>query len=78
MAVWWAVGHQEVVLAPSLATGTPRQPPGCIRAAVEGYSRYNRWLVVFGLSRRYSPSGGWQPLGLVVGGEMQYYAMIAS
>ena len=30
-----------------------------------GYSRYNRWLVFFGLSRRYSPSGGWQPLGVV-------------
>ena len=77
MAVWWAVGPHGVVVAPPLATGTPRQPPGCIRAAMGGYSRYNRWLVVFGLSGRYSRSGGWQPLGLVVGGKMQYYAKIA-
>ena len=78
MAVWWAVGPHGVVVAPPLAIGTPRQLPGCIRAAMREYSRYNRWLVVFGLSGRYSRSGGWQPLGLVVGGEMQYYAKMAS
>ena len=78
VAVWWAVGPREAIVAPPLAPRAPRQPPGCIRAAVGGCGRYNRWLVVFGLSGRYSPSGGWQPLGLVVGGKMQYYAKIAS
>ena len=78
VAVWWAVGPRGAVVAPPLAPRAPRQSPCCIRAAMGGYSRYNRWLVVFGLSGRYSPSGGWQPLGLVVGGKMQYYAKIAS
>ena len=78
VAVWWAVGPRGAVVAPPLAPRAPRQPPGCIRAAVGGCRRYNRWLVVFGLSGRYSRSGDWQPLRVVVGGEMQYYAKMAS